>query len=216
MKNFTLILIIVTFYSVFPLSEMFSMEPADSTEAQKLYKKADDFWRDVQYDSSNFYYEKASSIYEKYKSWKNFIDCQKNMGVNYRYLGNYPQAFAHLNNGLDAVSYLKESQDSLRAELYNNIGNIYYEKGNYDKAYKFYKEMLELNERTFGEEHTNTGKGYQNVGLIFSRTVEYGKAIQYFKKALAIWDSTLTKNNLFSANCYKNLSDAYVMKEDYP
>ena len=75
------------------------------------------------------------------------------------------QAFSHLNSGLDAVDYLKENQDSLRAELYNSIGTIYYEKGNYDKAYKYYHDMLEINERIFGTEHTNTGKGYHNVGL---------------------------------------------------
>ncbi len=191
------------------------MEPVDSTEAEKLYKKADDFWRDVQYDSSNFYYEKASSIYEKYKSWKNFIDCQKNIGINYRYLGNYAKAFTHLNNGLDAVSYLKENQDSLRAELYNSIGTIYYEKGNYDKAYKYYKDMLDINEKVFGEEHINTGKGYQNVGLIYYRTGDYEKALQYFEKALSIWDSTLTKDNPYFANSYTNISNVYFLKEDY-
>ncbi len=191
------------------------MEPADSAEAEKLYKKADDFWRDVQYDSSNFYYEKASSIYEKFESWKNFIDCQKNIGINYRYLGNYTQAFTHLNNGLDAVSYLKENQDSLRSELYNSIGTIYYEKGNYDKAYKYYKNMLDINEKVFGEEHVNTGKGYHNVGLIYYRTGDYDKALQYFNKALSIWDSTLAKDNPYFANCYTNISNVYLLKEDY-
>lgn len=215
MKNSLLLLTFALSVLLYPASLVYSMEPADSSEADRLYKKADDFWRDVQYDSSNFYFEKASSIFEKYKSWKNFIECQKNMGINYRYLGNYTQAFVHLNNGLDAVSRLNENQDSLRAELYNNIGNIYFEKGNYDKAYKYFKNMLEINERIFGEKHPNTGKGYQNVGLFYSRTGEYDKAIQYFKKALEIWDSTLTKGNLLFANCYKNLSEVYFLKEDY-
>ncbi len=215
MKNYILLLIIAALTLVSPVSEAFSMEPADSTEADWLYKKADDFWRDVQYDSSNFYYEKASSIYEKFKSWKNFIECQKNIGTNYRFLGNYSQAFTHLNSGLDAVSYLKENQDSLRAELYNSIGTIYYEKGNYDKAYKYYKNMLDINEKVFGEEHANTGKGYQNVGLIYYRTGNYDKALQYFKKAISIWDSTLTEDNPYFANCYTNIANVYFLNEDY-
>ncbi len=215
MNNYIHLLIIALIFSVFPVSAISAMEPADSTEAQQLYKKADDFWRDVQYDSSNFYYEKASSLYQKYKSWKNFIDCQKNMGINYRYLGNYGKAFAHLYNGLDAVSYLKESQDSLRAELYNSIGTIYYEKGNYDKAFKYYKDMLDINERVFGEKHINTGKSYQNVGLIYYRTGDYDKALGYLEKALSIWDSTLTKGNPYFANCYTNISNVYFSKEEY-
>ena len=215
MKNILLLLLILLFAQIFPLSELYSMEPADSTEADKLYKKADDYWRDFQYDSSNFYYEKAASLYKQEKSWKNFIDCQKNIGINYRYLGNYAQAFNHLNNGLDAVSYLKENQDSLRAELYNSIGTIYYEKGNYDKAYKYYKDMLDLNEKTFGEEHVNTGKGYQNVGLIYYKKGDYEKAIKYLKKALSIWDSTLTDDNPLFANCYTNISRVYFLKNNY-
>ena len=191
------------------------MERPDSLEAEKLYKKADDFWRNAQYDSSNFCYEKASELFEKDKKWKNYIDCQKNMGMNFRYLGSYSRAFTHLNRGLDAVNNLNEDQDSLRAELYNSIGAIYYEMRNYDKAYKYYRDMLEINERIFGTEHTNTGKGYQDVGSIYYRTGDYDKAIQYFEKAISIWDSTLSEDNPLLANCYTNLSEVYFHKEEY-
>ena len=215
MKNILLLLIILLFAQIFPLSELYSMEPADSTEADKLYKKADDYWRDVQYDSSNIFYEKAASLYEKDKNWRDFIECQKNMGINYRYLGNYPKAFSHLNKGLDAVSNLTKNQDSLRAELYNSIGTIYYEKGNYDRAYKYYKDMLDINEKTFGEKHVNTGKGYNNLGLIYYKTGKYEKALDYFNKALTIWDSTLTDDNPYFANCYTNISRVYFLKNNY-
>jgi len=215
MRKYLPLLIITILFSSCPVSEILSMSPADSLEAEKLYQKGDDFWRDVKYDSSNYYYEKASKLFEKGESWKSYIDCQKNMGINFRYLGNYNQAFSHLNSGLDAVDYLKENQDSLRAELYNSIGTIYYEKGNYDKAYKYYHDMLEINEKIFGTEHTNTGKGYHNVGLIYYRTGDYEKALEYFEKALSIWDSTLSNDNPYLANCYTNMSNVYFLKEEY-
>ncbi len=215
MKKYHVLTIIIPVILIFTGSELFSMDRPDSLDAEKLYKKGDDFWRDAQYDSSNIYYEKASLIFEKDKNWKSYIDCQKNMGMNYRYLGSYSQAFTHLDSGLDAVNNLNENRDSIRAEVYNSIGSIYYEKRNYDKAFKYYRDMLETNERIFGTEHINTGKGYQNVGLIFYRTGDYDKAIQYFEKAISIWDSTLSGDNPLLANCYTNLSQVYLLKEEY-
>jgi CHAT domain-containing protein len=216
MKSNILLLIIAALSIIFPVSETISMERPDSLDAEKLYKKADAFWRDVKYDSSNFYYEKATALFEKDSMWQRYIDCQKNMGMNYRYLGNYSQAIVHLNKGLEYVTKLNDNQDSLRAELYNSIGTIYYEKKNYDKAYKYYRDMLDINKRIFGTEHTNTGKAYQNVGLIYYRNGDLDKAIQYFEKAISIWDSTLSKDNPLLANCYTNMSEVYFLKEEYP
>lgn len=215
MVKYFLRLLIIAIFSLIPTCEIFSMAEPDSVDAGKLYQKAEDYWRDVKFDSSNFYYEKASELFEKDKRWKNYIDCQKNMGMNYRYLGNYSQAITHLNQGLDAVNNLNENQDSLRAELYNSIGAIYYEMRNYDKAYKYYRDMLDINIRIFGTEHTNTGKGYQDVGLIYYRTGDYEKAIKSFEKAISIWDSTLSEDNPLFADCYTNLSEVYFHKEEY-
>ncbi len=194
---------------------LFCVVHPDSLEALNYYDKAEDFGRNVKYDSSNFYYEKASEIFKKSNIWRDYIDCQKNIGINYRYLGNYSQAFNHLNDGLDALGFLNENQDSLKAELYNSIGSVYYEKGNYEKAYKYYRDMLEINEKLFGTENAVTAKGFHNVGLIYYRTSDYEKALEYLEKALSIWKSILNDDDPRIGNCYTNLANVYFLKGNY-
>jgi CHAT domain-containing protein/lipopolysaccharide biosynthesis regulator YciM len=207
------VFIIITFRSECLFA--FRTAAPDSSQADKYYQKADMFWKNVKYDSSNFYYNKAAELYEKSDNWKKYIDCRKNMGTNFRYKGNYNEAFDNLNKALNSLAYIEGNNDSLRAELYNSFGSIYYEMGKYDKAFKYYKDMLDINEKLFGTDHTNTGKGYHNVGLIYYRTGDYEKALEYFEKALSIWDKTLDKNNPYFANCYTNISNIYYMEENY-
>ncbi len=215
MKNFKQVFILISAIILISSNNIFSITSSPDSLADQLYQKGDDFWRDVKYDSSNYFYEKASELFEKSEDWIKYIDCQKNMGINYRYLGDYTQSFTHLNNALGVIKNITQNQDSLRAEIYNSIGTVYYEKANYDKAYKYYSEMLQINEKIFGTENANTGKGYHNVGLIYYRTGDYEKALQYFEKAETIWIKTLGRNNTFLANCYTNMSNVYFLKEDY-
>jgi CHAT domain-containing protein len=208
-----LISTVVIFISASSL--LYSMIQPDSVEAEKYYRQGKAFWGDVKYDSSNFYYEKAAEIFKKLSDWEKYIDCQKNIGINYRYLGNFSDAFNHLNDGLAALNFLKENSDSLRSELYNTVGSFYYEKGDFGKAYKYYTDMLDINERLFGTENVLTGRGYQNIGLIYYRTGDYEKALEYLGKALSIWQSTIGNEDPRLGNCYTNLSEVYFLKQNY-
>ena len=215
MKKYFLFLLILSIISLIPVREILSMVKPDSLEAENLYKKAEDYWRDVRYDSSNFYYEKASSLFQENKDWERYIECQNNIGANYRYLGNFAEAISHLNMGIDAINNLDENQDSLRIKLYNNIGFVYFEMGYFDKAYKYYSSMLGISERVFGTKDINTGRGYQNIGLIYYSTGDYAKALRYLDKAYSIFSADSEKYNIQLANCYTNYSKIYLSKKDY-
>lgn len=215
MKRIFLSLILISIISMIPFLETFSMVRSDSLDAYKLYNKAGEFWRDMQYDSSNYYYNKAAAIFLKNKNWTNYIECQQKMSINFRYLENYSASLEHLNKGLYAAGNLVEDKDSLKAELFGNTGSIYYDMGYYHKAYRSFKDMLDINMKIFGTYHPNTGKGYQNIGLIFYRTGKYNKALENFKKALSIWDSTVSKDNPLLANGYTYTSKIYLLKGEY-
>ncbi len=192
------------------------MVKPDSLDAEELYKKAGNYWREVRYDSSNFFYEKASLLFQENKNWERYIDCQNNIGVNYRYLGKFAEAILHLNNGIDAINNLDENQDSIRVKLYNNTGFVYFEMGYYDKAYKYYNDMLHISERTFGANNVNTGRGYQNIGLIYYSTGDYDKALRYLDKAISIFSADSENTNIQLANCYSYLSKVRLQKGEYP
>ena len=147
-KFLSIVLVLITSSNIQLWSKSLIMP--DSSEAEKYYNKANELWRDVKYDSSNIFFQKASELYEKAGNWDRLIDCERNMGINFRYLDDYPNALKHLEKALNVLPEINTNRDSLRAELYNSIGSVYYEKGDYDKAYKYYKDMLEINERIFG------------------------------------------------------------------
>lgn len=215
MKRMFLSLIIISIISMIPFLETFAMVRSDSLEAYKLYNKAGDYWRDMQYDSSNFYYNKAAGLFLQNKNWTNYIECQQKMGINFRYLEDYSGALVHLNKGLYAVGNVAVDQDSLKAELFGSIGTIYYDMGYFEKAHKYFKNMLDINKGIFGTFHPNTGKAYQNIGLIFYRTGNYNKALQNFKTAISIWDSTVSNDNPLLANGYTYTSKVYFLKGQY-
>ena len=215
MKRSFLSILVISLVSMIPFFEALSLTAPDSLNAYKLYNKAGDFWRDMQYDSSNYYYDKAAAIFLKNQNWTDYIECQQKTGINFRYLENYSGALEHLNKGLYAVDNITENQDSLRAELLGSIGTIYYDMGYYDKAEKYYSNMLDIDKRIFGTYHPNTGKAYQNVGVIFYRTGDYDKALQNFNTALSIWDSTLSTDNPLLANAYTYMSKVYSLEGNY-
>lgn len=177
-----------------------------------FYQKADSLWKIAEYDSSNFYFLKASEIYKNDSAWSKVVDCYINIGINKRYLGKFESALNYLNNATSIVKNKFSDKDSILVTIYNSIGTIYYDKGNYQKAFELYNKTLKLSLKRFGKDNINTGKGYHNTGLIYYRWNDAEKAMDYFQKALSIWLNTLGPEHSFIANCYTNIANIYYLK----
>ncbi|MCG6914305.1 CHAT domain-containing protein [bacterium BMS3Abin03] len=186
----------------------------DNWEGNFYYDIADSLWQIAEYDSSNFYFEKASSIFQRNGNYNKLVSCCWNIGVNDRYLGKYGKALNDLDKAIDIVNEYITDKDSILVEIYNSKGVTFYDLGNYDDAFKFYNKTLELSLKRFGDEHTLTGKGFHNVGLIYYRWGDVGKAMEYFQKALSIWVKTLGAKHSFIANCYTNIANILYLKGD--
>ncbi len=186
----------------------------DNREGKHYYEIADSLWHVAEYDSSNFYFEKAASIFLRKGNWNKLISCYWNIGVNDRYLGKFDNALDYLDKAIDIVNENISDKDSILVDIYNSKGVIFYDRGNYEEAFNIYNKTLELSLKKFGDEHTSTGKGFHNVGLIYYRWGDVGKAMEYFEKALSIWLKTLGPKHSFIANCYTNIANVLYVKGD--
>jgi len=108
----------------------------DTTLANRDFAKGEKLAKEAKYDSSNFYFEQASVIYENLAQqidqsqlWEKYVKCYNNMGENLRRKGEYENAMAYLNKALDiGESKLGETNISVAAS-YHNTGIIYSGQG---------------------------------------------------------------------------------------
>ncbi len=178
------------------------------------YHAADSLWKVAKYDSSNFYFNMAASVFKEKAEWNKLVSCYWNIGVNDTYLERFDSSQFYLDKAIEITDDKISDKDSILLNLYNSKGNIFYNLGNYDDAYKFYKRTLEIGRKRFGDESILTGKGFHNVGLIYYRWGDAGKAMEYFKKALSIWLKALGPKNQYIAYCYTNIANVLYFKGD--
>ena len=72
----------------------------DISSAQELYSKGESLLQKAKYDSSIFYFEKTSIIYEKEKNWLKYIDCYNNIANNLIEKAAYDDAMEFLEKAL--------------------------------------------------------------------------------------------------------------------
>ena len=181
------------------------------TSADSYFDAADSLWKIAEYDSSNYYYEKALQYYKHDANWENQVNCYRNLGINNRFLGKFDDALVYLDSAIDITNKNVGDKDSFLIDINNSKGSIFYEQGSYDEALDFYNKSLNLSLKRFGDESSSTGKGYHNAGLIYYRWGDAEKAMEYFEKALSIWLKTVGPEHTYIANCYTNMANVYFM-----
>lgn len=197
---------------------------SDTLTAIEFYKKADSLSSAAQYDSSNYYFEKARNIYElAYQRDSNpdfirkILYCENEIGWNLKEQGLYDFALIRLTQALDfGLKQLDENNIEV-AQLYNIIGVIYWAKGNYKYALENYQKSLTINLYLSGEDSPNVASGYNNIGIVYNVIGDYDKALEYYQKNLAIKQKIKTKdlNEVEIANSYTNIGLLYYLKGDY-
>ncbi len=195
-------------------SNAFTFKP-DSSLGDVYFNKAEELYGKGDYDSSTYYYNKASEIFKTESRWKNYLISKNYAGINYRYLANLKESFKVLNEALEIGLEKFGINNSVVADIYNSIGTSYYEKGDYDNAFFNYNKSLQISIQLYGNNHKNTARGYHNIGLIYYRTGDAEKALQHFYKALAIWLPELGEKHSNIGNCYINIANTYYFMEDY-
>ncbi len=117
----------------------------------------------------------VDSVLIKHKAYSN-------LGLGYRYLGDYDKAIEYQEKALEIAEL--SGKKSLIALEYNRIGIIYKRWGLYSKALEYYLKALSLREK-FGSKKSIANM-YNNIGNVYRKRGDLKMALEYYFKTLDI------------------------------
>ncbi|MFT4565665.1 MAG: adenylate cyclase, partial [Saprospiraceae bacterium] len=123
--------------------------------------------------------------------------------------GNYPQAFAYYDRGLEVAEALDDKAGM--AGILLQTGFIYHDNGDIIKALTFYQRSLKLSEEI--DDAGGIGSVYNEFGNIYKGQGDYVKALEYYYKNIELKKGEVTDAN--SASVYTNIADIYSAREEY-
>jgi len=183
---------------------------SDTARANQYLAKAQNFAQEAQYDSSNFYFEKAGEIYQSEQDWANYVKCQYNLGRNFVFSGELEPAGKFLHHALSIASEKLGNTHLYISEIKLHLGNFHYVKGDYEKALDFYEQSLHLARQNLGVDHPDLAKRYMNIGNVRAEQGESRKALEFYEKALSIQRKALGENHAKIADSYENIGLVYL------
>jgi len=152
--TFLLVLIILPAYAQ-------EQEPnirQDSLQARLYFAQGDSILGSrTNLDSSIYYFEKASVIYQVHELWIDYYSSQNKISENLWRSGKYDES---LDLSASIAKKLRETgyrEDASLGKAYNNMGIVYGAQGNYEKALEFYQKSLGIRLTALGPEHPDVG-----------------------------------------------------------
>lgn len=216
--SFTVLLLSVTS----PAQSQTSTAGEDTTSANQYFAEAVKLTKESEYDSANFYFEKAAAIYEKAAAqfldktfWERWVDSYNYIGDNLQEQAKFKSALGALNHALEIGRQKLGEQHPLVAASYNHIGIVYSMQADYDRAIEYYNKSLAINRRLRGENHPDVARAYNNFGNVIGDKGDLDKANEYYAKALAIRIKLLGENHPTVATTYLNIGISHHLKGDY-
>ncbi len=202
-----------------PKNTTYSLQ--DTTQALEYFAKGKELAKAAQYDSSNFYFEKANEVYGSLSQsfslkslWEKTLQCYNSISSNLTGMGKYEEAMEYLNQALkDGLENLGENHIEV-AQTYNDIGVVYYHKGNFDLALEKQQKSLSIRLQLLGAHHPILAQNYFSIGNSYSVIGDYDRAMEYYQKNLSILLGSLGEESLEASKCYKNMGIVYGIKGD--
>ena len=105
-----------------------------------------------------------------------------NLGLGYRYLGDYDKAIGYQEKALEIAEL--NGKKSFIALEYNRIGIIYKKWGLYSKALEYYLKALSLREKHGSQK--SIANMYNNIGNVYRKRGDLKMALEYYFKTLDI------------------------------
>jgi CHAT domain-containing protein/tetratricopeptide (TPR) repeat protein len=170
-----------------------------------------------QFDSINYYLDKAQPLYVKHlseKSLKNAMVLHVK-GIGCYYSAKYDSALVYYFKALQIRKDILGDNHILVATSFNNIGNIYLSKSQFDTALDYFIKSLEIRKQNLGEKHVDVAASYNNIGLVYYSKSAYDKALEYHFKSLALRRELLGEKHNDVAISYNNIAVVYFFNSAY-
>lgn len=164
------------------------------------------FHKTSEYDSAQYYYNKASHIAYSLEMQTKIFD---NTGILFKDIGLYDSALVFHKKSLK----LKETLGNRNAVAisYNNIGNVYFYMRKFSHALTHYYFSLEIRQRL--DDKNAIAAILNNIGDAHRNLLEYDNAITAYTQALDIQKSIGNQQSI--ANTYHNIGNFYFHLKIY-
>lgn len=191
----------------------------DTTLASQYFAQAAELRGKAQYDSSLYYFEKASVIFEKIatqyddtKTWERYIECLGKVNSILQIQGKYDMAMEFLKRALEiGLNKLGENHVQI-AKIYLEVGVVYSYKLDFEKAFEYYNKAFKMITELIGENHPMIATVYNRIGAIYYQKGDYNKALEYINKSLAIIIELEGENVTLVSDLYYNIALFYEQK----
>ncbi len=166
---------------------------------QLLSKKGD-------HDRALGYLQRAISSYRRIDDSLGLCKAIRNLGVIYLELGELDEAEINYIEAIDIAEEL--CNETLYADLVNNLGAIMNMKGNWRKALNYYRESLNIYKSS--NEIRKSAYTKNNIAITLTEQGLNDEAFEYLKKAYKI--ATDIKDASLTLIVDINLADLYLKK----
>ncbi len=136
------------------------------------------------------------------------------LGKVYKGKGNYDQALANYETGLNIREKNKGLQEAL-AESYHQLGIVWRIKGKHDKALAYHQKSLKISKATFGENHPHVAKSYCEMAVVYKNSGEYDPAMDFYQRSVNIFLQSVDSDDPALAPCYNGMGIIYAQTGRY-
>jgi PAS domain S-box-containing protein len=184
-------------------SLLLELEKADKPDSPFIMNKLAFLYRVKDPQKTIDYARQALDISQNLQNLYEQQIAYSNLGLGYRYLGNYNEALTFQQKALELALQLEN--DSVIAREYNRLGIVYKRFGAYNIALEYYLKALDIHEKL------NNQKGmadmFNNIGSIYRKRGNFDIALEYYFKTLKIRKELNDLENY--ANILNNIGNAY-------
>jgi len=167
-------------------------------------------------DSTLEYHLKALGFANDLGDKKILANVQHNLGVDYRYIGDFDKALKF------NISSLKLKEEKLPngetvgsslsiANTLSNIGVVYDDMGNLTKAMEYHNKALTI--RTELNNKRGIAASLHNIGVVYEEMGEFDKALDSYSASLKIKNELGNKHEI--ATTLNNIGIVYLDKKQY-
>ena len=193
----------------------------DTTFANQYFAKAEKFFADTWYDSSTFYYLKASGIYQpmaiklnSLKLWEKHITCHNEVISNLTFERKYDEAMAQANLALKMGYEHLGKNNTIVAKTYHRIGYLYWTQGHAQRALEALHKSLSINLKVVGENHPDVAMTYNILAWNDLGSGDYEHGLLLYDKVVNILIRNYGENHPTLANAYNNMGIIYAEMGD--
>ena len=119
------------------------------------------------------------------------------------------------HQALELYESYPQRNDSLLADVYNDISVQHYYLGNYREAIRWMEKVLSTREKLYGDASAQIAMAYNNIGVFHFHRGDFRSASEYYQQALDIYALAGAEKNIHLSECYSNVGACCALMGDY-